>query len=210
MRKYKLQQIDESLISNYPNLTTKDTCFFFGEYAGRQGFEHSEMNDLIQNFKKPLNRKDKPEWKWKEWAISEITKLIVNSNLWNEIKEYTWVPIPPSKIKSDPMYDDRLVKVLFNINKQGFQLDTREMLVALQNWNSAHESNGPRPGVSDHVQNLKVDDNLLKPSPNTIILFDDVITTGSNFKAAKYLLNKKFPNINIIGLFIARSIHISN
>jgi predicted amidophosphoribosyltransferase len=37
-----------------------------------------------------------------------------------------------------------------------------------------------------------------------IALFDDVLTTGCHFRAAKSILEKSFHEVEIIGLFIAR------
>ena len=113
---------------------------FLGEYAGRKGYLYSEMNQLIQNFKKPVDRKNNPdEWWYKEHAISEIAKLIVKTSGWNEIQQCTWIPIPSSKTKSHPLYDDRLIQVLKKMNDSSGRLDFREMLVSLNNWEAAHE-----------------------------------------------------------------------
>ncbi|MCG8461465.1 MAG: hypothetical protein MI919_34720 [Holophagales bacterium] len=39
-------------------------------------------------------------------------------------------------------------------------------------------------------------------------LFDDVITTGSHFRAAKDLLLRSWPDLRIVGLFLARAVRI--
>jgi hypothetical protein len=210
VKQYKLQQIDEALISQHSCLNNKDEYYFLGEYAGCKGFLHSEMNVLIQNFKKPMDRKNKDEWWYKENAITQIAKLITNAKNWNNIDQYTWVPIPSSKTKSDPMYDDRLIQVLNRINviSGSGSLDIRDIVVPSNSWESAHVNKNPRPSVEDHLSNWKINENLLlpNPNPNTIIIFDDVITMGASFKAAQTLLNIKFPGIPIIGLFVARAI----
>lgn len=46
---------------------------------------------------------------------------------------------------------------------------------------------------------------LLSPPRDLIILFDDVLTTGSHFRACKDLLQEQFLNARIVGLFIGRS-----
>ncbi|EIX7253969.1 hypothetical protein MK585_001925, partial [Campylobacter coli] len=41
-----------------------------------------------------------------------------------------------------------------------------------------------------------------------IVLIDDVLTTGGHFKACKNILLEKLdPNINIVGLFLAKTEH---
>jgi hypothetical protein len=52
--KYILQQIDDSVLHDHFYLEMNDKCYFYGEYAGRQGYTFSEMNQLIFNFKKPM------------------------------------------------------------------------------------------------------------------------------------------------------------
>jgi predicted amidophosphoribosyltransferase len=49
-----------------------------------------------------------------------------------------------------------------------------------------------------------VDENLCAPTPNIIALFDDVLTTGAHFVAARNVLRSRFPQAQIIGFFIAR------
>ncbi|MDI1352270.1 MAG: hypothetical protein PSV35_05800, partial [bacterium] len=67
-----------------------------------------------------------------------------------------------------------------------------------------------RPTVQDHLDNLKLDNTLINPKPKAIVIFDDVITTGASFKAAKEILNTSFPKIPSIGIFIARNIPNQN
>ena len=43
-----------------------------------------------------------------------------------------------------------------------------------------------------------------------IIIFDDVLTKGSHFKAMQKILNLQYPQIPIVGLFIALSTYDSN
>ncbi len=167
------------------------------------------MNQLIYNFKKPKSRENNSdEWWYKENAILNIAKLIVAINIWGDIKKYTWVPIPSSKIKTDTKYDDRLVQVLNKINYISGPLDIRDMLVSLKSWDAAHENKGTRPSIGDHISNIFIDERFLLPQPKAIVIFDDVITRGASFKSAKMLLIEKFPSIPIYGLFIARAIRI--
>jgi hypothetical protein len=58
------------------------------------------MNDVIYNFKKPMDRKNRPEWSYKVEAISKIAGWLICTTVWQKIKNATWVPIPPSKIKA--------------------------------------------------------------------------------------------------------------
>jgi predicted amidophosphoribosyltransferase len=47
---------------------------------------------------------------------------------------------------------------------------------------------------------------LRNPPPQAIGLFDDVLTTGAHFRAASNILQKAFPGVRVIGVFIARRV----
>ena len=51
---------------------------------------------------------------------------------------------------------------------------------------------------------LEINEEICAPQPQTIILFDDVITVGSHFKACKNLLNQRLTDVNVRGVFVAR------
>jgi len=53
-------------------LTTDDCCYFAREYFPRGRFSDYPTTSLIQNFKKPVQRKGKPEWRFKEDAICQF------------------------------------------------------------------------------------------------------------------------------------------
>lgn len=213
----KLQKIDESLLSEYSCLDDSDHCYFIGEYAARQGFDHinpyhpiQNMNQVINNFKKPMERKEKNEWYFKEQAILKIAYWLISTTCWDKIKTATWVPMPPSKAKSDSMYDDRLLRVLLKMKETEASLDIRELIFSKSSRQAAHEPGATRPKVSDHKKNFEIDESKIKPRPNAIILFDDIITSGAHFTAAQNLLRNEFPTIPIIGIFVARSVRIED
>ena len=46
-----------------------EVIHYFGEYTARKGFNHSETNQLILNFKKKMDRRGLLEWRYKTAAI---------------------------------------------------------------------------------------------------------------------------------------------
>lgn len=207
METSKLQKIDESLQLEHSCLDSTDMCYFFGEYSGRQGYSHSDMNQLIFNFKKPMEKKGKAGWHYKEKEIKKIAEMLLATDAWKKLKNYTWIPMPPSKVKSDPGYDDRLSRVLAHMKEVEKNLDVRELLIARSSRDPAHDPNSvKRPKISDHLNNYSLDATLKEPTPRAIAIFDDVITTGASFKAAKEILGKVYPETPIVGIFIARNI----
>lgn len=208
MEVIRLQRIDESILPEHSCLETTDYCYFLGEYASGRGFNHSEMNQIINNLKKPINRKHLPEWHFKEQAIQKIAFWLMSTNSWEKLKSCTWVPMPPSKIKSHSEYDDCILRILKRAKQFELKLDVRELLLAKTSRDPAHNPGNKRPSIADHFNNLMIDEGLKDPPPRAIVIFDDVITSGASFKAAQKILLKNFPEVPIVGIFVARNIKI--
>ncbi len=116
--------------------------------------------------------------------------------------------MPSSKTKDDSEYDDRLLKVLEILKANHSDLDSREILDIKQSRVGAHlPTTENRPTVQDHINSFELKEKLGNPLPETVVIFDDIITTGASFKAAKIFLQTKFKNVIIIGIFIGRTIH---
>ena len=200
----QLQLIDESNRQDHYYLDTSDNCYFCGEYTPKSGFSGGEMNSLILNFKKTMNKRESPEWQHKQKAIKKISKILVSLKAWKQIKDYTWVPVPSSKHKTDSLFDDRLVQTLQQIKDSDYrQLDFQEIVSIKKSRDAAHQSSRLCP--DEHYKNFEINSSFSSP-PTHIVIFDDVITTGSGFKAMKRILNKSYPSAVIIGIFIARTI----
>lgn len=86
---------------------------------------------------------------------------------------------------------------------RGETLDVRELITQTGNIRAAHSA-ATRLRPEEIATHYAVDESAADPFPKEIILFDDVLTTGAHFKAAKKLLGERFPGIRIIGVFIAR------
>lgn len=91
----RLSKIDSLTRSDHHYLEDSDLCYYFGEYTARKGFEKSYTNQLILNFKKSVDRKDRTEYKYKLRAIKVIADLLNNHFVHTE--KVTFVPVPPSK-----------------------------------------------------------------------------------------------------------------
>lgn len=70
---------------------------------------------------------------------------------------------------------------------------------------AVHTTN-ERPTPEAIKANYEFDEELTGPAPKAIGLFDDLLTTGSHFRAAKTILLERFPGVQITGLFVARRI----
>lgn len=63
-----------------------------------------------------------------------------------------------------------------------------------------------RPRPEEIQANYAIDQTLLNPKPQNIALVDDVLTTGAHFRAACAVVKQVFPDVPIVGLFIARRV----
>jgi hypothetical protein len=198
----KLTRVDSLLLPDHYYLDADDECYFIGEYTARAGFAFSATNDLIQNLKKPMDRRDRPEWKYKEWAITKAADMLREAIPPDWLKSATLVPAPPSKAKDDPRYDDRLLRILQRLGS-GVGIDIRELVFQRTSTAAAHESED-RPTPADLLDVYTIDETLTKPAPEKLVVFDDLLTTGCHFKAIAQKLGDRFPSKAVIGLFIAR------
>ena len=95
-----LTEIDELAYSDHYYLETGDKCYFLGEYTARKGFTFSETNRLVLNLKKPMDRRNKLEWKYKEKAIKEAGAAFGKAIPTEWLDRAVFVPIPPSRASS--------------------------------------------------------------------------------------------------------------
>ena len=164
------------------------------------GYMHSETNDLISNLKKGVDRKGKDEYWYKEQAIRRCIKdLNMVFRTSKASRASTVVPIPSSKSKDDPLYDDRLLQIATGATC--FDC-VKELLIQPKSRKS--ERGGSRLHPDQLVKLWEIDESQAEPEPDKIIIFDDVIIHGSQFRAADTMLRKRFPNAQIRGLMIAR------
>ena len=200
----RLTRVDDLIRPDHSYLTAADTCYFLGEYSARTGYAFSPTNQLVLNFKKPVDRRGRPEWVYKERAIATAAtafRVALNTAF---LDMATLTPMPPSKARTDPLYDDRVLRMLQTI-RPAPALDIRELLFQPVSTDAAHVV-AVRPRLEDLVGRYQVDGTLAAPAPRVIALVDDVLTTGAHFKAGQAVLQQAFPAARIVGLFIARRV----
>jgi hypothetical protein len=200
----RLTKIDDLSRPDHFYLTPADDCYFLGEYTARKGYAFSATNQLVLNFKKSMDKRGTAQWRYKEQAIGDASAAFRTdlNDEWLNIA--TLVPIPPSKAKDNPFYDDRVLRMLHAIGVDP-PLDVRELVIQRTSTTAVHDQeNRPTP---DQIQaNYAIDDALRDPAPKVIGLFDDVLTTGAHYRAASAVLQQAFPGVRIIGVFIARRV----
>jgi hypothetical protein len=201
----RLTKIDELTRGDHTFLEAGDECLFFGDYSARRGFAHSATNGVISNFKRPVKYRGTPSWKYKVQAIKAVAQAF-SANIGNAFGSLTLVPVPPSKLKTDPEYDDRMMCMLRALQAPaGITPDVRELVVQTKPMPAAHES-ANRPPPSEWEKVYAINEALAKRVPTWIGIIDDLLVTGCRFRAMSNILRKRFPEARITGLFIARRV----
>jgi len=98
-----------------------------------------------------------------------------------------------------------MTRVLEAMSRSLGGLDVRELIVQIANREPAHF--GPiRPTPASIRPNYRIDESVAEPTPRAIGIFDDVLTTGCQFKAVQAVLSERFPGVRIVGFFWARRV----
>jgi hypothetical protein len=99
--------------------TSASTC----ASTRRPAFRRSATNDLIGNFKKPLHLRGSLCWIYKERALDRLAAELAAALDAEWLRTATLVPIPPSRARTDPRHDDRMLRLLHRLDAHLAALD---------------------------------------------------------------------------------------
>lgn len=201
----RFKKIDDLTRSDHYYLTESDSCLYLGEYTPGLGYAHSPTNQRIYNLKKSVSLKGQSSYSWKNREIEASATDIRNAFNWADpgLSRVTWVPVPPSKAKTDVNYDDRMLQILFKMSA-GLNVDIRELVIQQTSLEASH-SRVDRPKPQELADNYRINMACESPCPEFIFIVDDVLTAGSHFKAMQIVLERHFPGVRTAGVFLART-----
>jgi hypothetical protein len=197
-------KIDESNIGDHPRLQLGDDIYFLFEYTSGKDYKFSKTNQLISNLKKKPSRAHLPEYRYKRNAMRDCATSFGEAMSPDWLKAATLVPVPSSKARGHPEFDDRMTQICKMI-PFGFRVDVRELVIQTESIDAAHESE-QRPSVEDLLRIYAIDESLVEPTPQQIAIMDDVLTAGTHFRAMHAILSDRFPRADIAGIFVARRV----
>lgn len=201
-------EVDALLRDDHFFLREGDFCLFLHEYTSGQGYQHSDANSLISNLKKSPDRKGRPEWQYKERAITRVANELAGAfSTWGQdvLRGGVLVPIPPSKASHDPLFDDRMSRVAQLTASRIPGLIVAEMLVQRVSTPAYHANDGEKRNPATIAASWTVDERALVPNARWIGILDDVLTTGAHYRAAVDRLRAHhLPSTPMLGIFVAR------
>ena len=201
----RLSQIDDSSRPDHVRLGPADDCYYLYEYTSGRNYAFSQTNSRIINLKKKPSSSSHAElgYKYAEIEKCSIALRETLNPLW--LDSATLVPVPGSKARTHPDFDDRMTRVCRGIRPG---LDVREMVAQRASVATAHETaaGDDRVSVQDLLNVYELHEALANPPPTSIGIVDDVLTAGTHYRAMHTILSQRFPGVRIIGIFIARRV----
>ena len=198
----RLTAIDDVTRGDHWYLRRADVCHYVGEYTAGKGFAYSATNSLILDFKMAV-----PPAGWRQQrykADAAAATALCRALEGSALERAVFVPVPPSQAKGDEGYDDRLVRMLEAV-RPGRPLDVRELIVQTRSTAPAHLTSA-RLRASDIEALYRIDEVVAAPEAGLVVVVDDLLTSGAHFRAAQRVLSRHFPDIDVVGLFLARRV----
>ena len=179
-----------------------DECYYLLEFYPGKRYGFNSDNDLVKHLNRRVDRSGMIALKQKEGALRDIANLLrpALASLF-DFGATTFVPVPPSKRRADPFYDNRVARLLRLACPAS--ADIRELIVCREEREPAH-FNEMRPSAGMLLENYVLGEVGDGPVRERIVLFDDVITSGNHFVACRQFLLTHFPGREVVGVFVAR------
>lgn len=197
MNELKWRVIDELNKPYY--LDDSDYCVYAREHVAG-GYEASESNQMIFNYKKPISYKSTPQWFYK---IHSIGRFASELSLLKFPKGSVLIPAPTSKPRTSTLFDSRIDDSLEKLVEYREDLIIQKIIDVTEELRDSHSEGGSRDPES-LIPFLTISDFTIDNIPNRVFFIDDMITSGGHFKACKTVFNRKYPDIDFIGVFWAR------
>ncbi len=192
-----LTRYDHELHTRH-NLTDEDECYYFIE-ATDGGYQESQSNNLLHNFKKPIDYKGQAPWTYRNRAVNNFASKLANITSLQQ-ENLTVIPAPTSKKRDSELFNDRIDATVEKLKEHCPNLIVEYAFDAKDDVLESHR------GGSRNLDDIR--DNIewlgLNNDPSEIIIFiDDTLTTGAHFRVCKDMILEHYPEARVIGVFLA-------
>jgi hypothetical protein len=182
-------------VGDYPSqLTADDICFYAQDYYSGQNWQAGPGNDFIINFKKPVCRRGLLEWQHKEREIKKFALHLAKATAAGT----GMAPAPTSKTDDHAEYDDRLVRTVELAAQYNTGISIHRPIAIRQTVAPSH-AGGTRDPEAIYANFRWLGFN--GDPPATLIVVDDVITSGAHYRAYKRMVREHHEGISVIGVF---------
>jgi hypothetical protein len=180
-----------------------ESYYLFDYQRGTPKFQEAPSgNSAVQNIKKKPEDKGKPGWNYKGKEIILFANRILETPV-KEKDKTIFCAMPTSHPRLSPDFDSRLDEVVNHIGEAGFRsennFDVKENVIP------SHYPNGSRD--PEEIGMNVIFKKFKEPDPKTIILVDDVVTSGAHFIACQKKVKECYPDVRIVGLFLAKTMN---
>lgn len=188
-------------------LDDSDVCYYYLVRTSG-GFTESEANSRVANFKKkPEEWKHNPTvWRYKIAEIArfadDVVTLLSRDDfrlMLNSFSNVAITPMPTSKPKNHKHYDSRLDDMCNLICNRISCVHLEDVFDIKHEVPPAHR--GGSRNITDLCLNMEFGG--FYELNDLVILVDDVLTTGSHYVACRDMIRSNYPNVRIMGLFLA-------
>jgi hypothetical protein len=164
------------LAGDHAYLTVTDQCYYLRTYQCRAD---GDFCSIIRRFKRS-------EGDVVQWVASQLRGA--SPSEW--LDEYTFIPVPSAEgfVRTGVSEALRAAGIL------DIRPALRQQVILPPSHLVRHRAR----------QEYSFDETYGSPLPKAVVLFDDVLTSGSHFRAAKDVIQNRW-NTRVIGLFICRT-----
>lgn len=184
------------------HISDADLCIYAREYKAGGGFSAGESNQLILNFKKDgTKKKFTAEWEYRDMAVEQFAQEFVE-NIPASL-DASISAIPSATHQAEESYSNRFEDLLSRIVELRPNLKVEWPVSAKSSVLAAHNNGSRDPSII--AQNYEFN-GFSGGDPHTLVILDDVITTGGHYRAITDFLRANGFEGFIIGFFWARVI----
>ncbi len=193
------KKIDAIELENLQYLNADDICYYAKDFFSGTGYQGGEVNNDIFNFKK------KPNERGQNYRTEAIYKFALETSVLFDCEgegTYPVTAIPSSKAKSDPNYTKRFEDFFSELIKLRPCLDVIWPVSIKTTVIPAHAGGIRNP---KNIEENYIFNGFEGNTPDYILVFDDVLTSGAHFRAFKDFLKKSGYGGKVYGIFWAKS-----
>ena len=189
----------DPLLHGFQYLTEQDVIFYHLEYT-KGGYSQSDANRWVLNYKKRIEHHGKNQWYYKKDAIQKFASLIIQTRINGNV---ILLAGPPSKCPDSPLFDSRNEDVLKTVHEYT-DIPISFNLRTIQDIDPTHLQSGYRS--PDRLRELYAFEPF-KNVPDVVYIVDDVITSGSHFVVWRDLIHQVHPEVEVRGIYLARTVN---